>query len=389
MTTDWRLLDGSATAWFTTTSHAAGATLVARIAELTDVLPTADVRASGVRVRIAPQDLALAKAISAAAKALNLAADPAVLQSVHLTIDTADQPSLMPFWQTALAYDSAGNTLTDPLRREPTITFHAANPSPLRNRIHVDIVRPSEAVEAARPTLGEPYGAYGLTLADSEGNEIDLVPGDHLNETTTDWRTLFSAMAFYPTTSPPQATALATSAARLADDAAVPLAIDLRPTGVLLDNGKDQWESDDGTPVPEFTDLATKIQSAAHALDLAADPTPLRFVQLALDAIDVPTQRTFWSTLLGYTNDPRPFLTDIYDPYRLNPVMMFQQMPPEDAARRSRIHVTLSLPHDHAQPRIATAVAAGAKIIQETPTTCTLTDPEDNKIHLNWQPQPA
>jgi len=61
-----------------------------------DGLPDVDLRAGGVRVRIgAPGsadlsrvDVALARAISAAAQDLGLAADPAALQTVQLAIDT-------------------------------------------------------------------------------------------------------------------------------------------------------------------------------------------------------------------------------------------------------------------------------------------------------------
>jgi hypothetical protein len=113
---DWRVLDAGASAWFDAPSMTAGAALVRRIAELTAAtgLPDVDLRPGGVRVRIGPAgdltpvDVQLARAISAAAQELGLAADPAVLQTVQLVIDTADRPSLVSFWQTVLAYEPVG-----------------------------------------------------------------------------------------------------------------------------------------------------------------------------------------------------------------------------------------------------------------------------------------
>ncbi|HEY9379288.1 MAG TPA: hypothetical protein VIQ02_19590, partial [Jiangellaceae bacterium] len=113
---DWRVLDAGASAWFDAPSMTAGAALVRRIAELTAAtgLPDADLRPGGVRVRIGPAgDLTragveLARSISAAAQDLGMAADPAVLQTVQLVIDTADRPSLVSFWQTVLAYEPVG-----------------------------------------------------------------------------------------------------------------------------------------------------------------------------------------------------------------------------------------------------------------------------------------
>ena len=43
----------------------------------------------------------------------------------------------------------------------------------------------------------------------------------------------------------------------------------------------------------------------AHDLGLVADRTRPRFVQLGIDAVDVPAVRAFWTAVLGYEHDPR------------------------------------------------------------------------------------
>jgi hypothetical protein len=57
------------------------------------------------------------------------------------------------------------------------------------------VVRAPDAVEAARATIGQkPFGAYGVALADADGNEVDLVPGDRLSKgPETAWHVLFGA----------------------------------------------------------------------------------------------------------------------------------------------------------------------------------------------------
>jgi catechol 2,3-dioxygenase-like lactoylglutathione lyase family enzyme/predicted enzyme related to lactoylglutathione lyase len=391
-TGDWRALDAGASAWFDAPSLTAGAALVRRIAELAEGtgLPDVDLRPGGVRVRVGARDVARARAISAAAQELGLAADPAALQAVHLAIDVTDRPAVLSFWRTTLAYEPVGDHgLRDPLRRDPAISFHRQDqPRPLRNRIHVDVGRTPDAVRAARAAVGrEAYGPYQLTLADPDGNEIDLVPGDDLpgGPQTADWRTLFGAMAFYPVASPVRASELACAVAGLADEAGLPLLVDLRSAGVTIDSGKDQWE-DSGHPAGnQFADLAGRIQTAARDLGLAADTSRLRFVQLGIDAVDVPAVRAFWTAVLGYRHDPRTFLTDIYDPRRLNPVLFVQDMDASEEDRRrqrNRIHLDLFVPSDQVQVRIDAAAAAGGRVLRTTPGRHTIADPEGNELTI-------
>lgn len=395
---DWRILDAGASAWFDAPSMTAGAALVRRIAELAAAtgLPDVDLRPGGVRVRIGPAgdltraEVELAGSISAAARDLGLAADPAVLQTVQLVIETADRPSLMSFWQTVLGYEPVGaHGLGDPSRRDPGLSFHDSPPRPLRDRIHVDVVRPPGAVEAARATVGqEPFGAWGLALADADGNEVDVVPGDRLSEgpQTEDWQVVFGAMAYYPVDSPALAAELATAVAALADEAGLALMVDLRPDGVTIDNGKDQWEDGEGAATKRFVDLAGRVQSAARDLGLSADLTRPRFVQFGIDAVDVAAVRGFWASVLGYRYDPRAQVTDIYDPRRLNPVLFFQRMDASDTERRqhrNRIHVALFVPHDHVQARIDAAVAAGGRIVTGNAAhRKSLVDPEGNELDI-------
>ncbi len=379
---DWRVVDGVATAWFDAPSLVEGAALAGRIVELS-AGAAVDLRATGVRVRLGSGGHA--EAVSAAARDLGLAPDAAVLQQLSVVFESANPSEVRRFWQRVLDYaPGQDGGLADPLRRDPAIRIrHSNEPWPLRNRIHLDVVRPAAAVEQA--SLGEASGPYGVCHTDPDGNEVDLVPGSALGERigTADWQAVFSAMACYRTTSPAQQRDLAAAAAALAADTGFPLLVDLRPGLVIIDSGKDQWEDDAHGLELDFTDLAGDLQTAARELGATADPRLPRFAQLFLDAADVAAVRAFWVAALGYTHDRRAGVNDIYDPRRLNPVLVFQELDASETERRrqrNRVHVELAVPSDLAQTRLATTLAAGGRLLDASEDRWRVADPEGNDM---------
>jgi hypothetical protein len=379
---DWRVVDGVVTAWFDAPSLVEGAVLAGRVVELSTEVAV-DLRATGVRVRLDADERA--EAVSAAARNLGLAANPAVLQQVGVVLGSADPSPTRRFWQRALDYAPADDGgLADPLRRDPALRIRQlTEPRPLRNRIHLDVVRPAAGVAQAGLRAGS--GPYGVCHTDPEGNEVDLVPGDALGEGagTADWQAVFSAMACYRTTSPTQQRDLATAAAALADEAGFPLLVDLRPGLVVLDSGKDQGEADAHGLDLDFADLAGRLQAAAREVGAIADPGLPRFVQVFLDAADVAVVRAFWVAALGYVPDRRAGVTDIHDPRRLDPVLVLQQLDVAETERRrqrNRISVELAVPSDLARTRLTTAVAAGGRLLDESPDRWRVADPEGNEL---------
>lgn len=322
--------------------------------------------------------------VSAAAQELGLVADPGVLQQLSVVVESADPAALSRFWQDALGYEAAATgDLVDPLRRDPALSLRqSADARPLRNRIHLDVVRPA-AVEQAG--LGEAFGAYGVCHADADGNEVDVVPGDPLGETdaTSDWQAVFGAVASYRTTSPAAQGALAVALAALADEAGFPLLIDLPPGLVVLDSGKDRWEADAHGLDLDFVELAARLQRAAREAGATADATLPRFVQLFMDAADVAAVRAFWAAALGYEPDRREGVTDLNDPRRLNPVLVFQELDPAEVERRrerNRMHLELAVPADAARTRVETALTAGGRLLGEAADRWLIVDPEDNEL---------
>src|SRR4051812_48470059 len=224
--TDWRVVDGVATAWFDAPSLVQGAALAGRIVERSAEI-VVDLRPTGLRVRLDSEQHA--DAVSAAAQDLGLRANPAVLQQLSVAFESANPIELRRFWQRVLDYEPGEDGgLVDPLRRDPALRIRqSAEMRPLRNRIHLDVVRPAAVVEQASP--GEASGPYGVCHTDPDGNEVDLVPGESLGDGsgTADWQAVFSAMACYRTTSPTQQRDVAVAAMSLADDAGFPLLVDL------------------------------------------------------------------------------------------------------------------------------------------------------------------
>jgi 4a-hydroxytetrahydrobiopterin dehydratase len=194
---DWRALWGGqwACAHFRTGSFGVGVALVEAIGELAAAAnhdPDVDLRPDGVTVRLfshdvgglSTRDVELARQISAAARKLDVSADPTAVQHVQVAIDTLVIADVRPFWHAVLGYSEVGDDdLLDPHRRGPSFWFQQMDaPRAQRNRIHIDVYLPHDQVEAriaaalaAGGHMVNDANAPGWwTLADAEGNEVDL-----------------------------------------------------------------------------------------------------------------------------------------------------------------------------------------------------------------------
>ena len=192
---DWRVLFGGACAHFRTGSFATGVALVDAIGKLADAAnhhPDVDLRYAGVTVRLmtheveglSERDVELARQISAAARELDVPADPTAVQTVQVAIDALVGPEVRPFWRAVLGYRELGDEdLIDPYGRGPSFWFQEMDaPRPQRNRIHVDISVPHDqaetrvaaAIAAGGHLVTDRYAPEWWTLADAEGNEVDV-----------------------------------------------------------------------------------------------------------------------------------------------------------------------------------------------------------------------
>ncbi len=194
---DWRVIRDEAATHFRTGSFAKGLALVDAIGELAEAAnhhPDIDFRYGGVTVRLkthsegelTERDVALARQISAVAREQGIPIDLTGLQTIQIAIDALVIPDVLPFWRAVLGYkDEDEEDLWNPRRQGPPFWFQQMDaPRPQRNRIHIDVYVPHDQAEArvaaalaAGGHLVSDENAPGWwTLADAEGNEVDVAP---------------------------------------------------------------------------------------------------------------------------------------------------------------------------------------------------------------------
>lgn len=126
-------------------------------------------------------------------------------------------------------------------------------------------------------------------------------------------------------------------------------------------------------------DLARRISVIAREQGIAAEPSALAELELALDTAALGAVGPFWAALLTGSPDSLKG-DDVVDPSGRVPLLWFQHTDAHETPRQ-RFHIDLWVPHDIAEERIATAVAAGGRVVDDnqSPSFVVLTDPEGNK----------
>ena len=145
--------------------------------------------------------------------------------------------------------------------------------------------------------------------------------------------------------------------------------------------------ADDGAPERRVSwvtqrdiDLARRISEIAHEQEIPADPSAVTQVELALDTADLAAVGPFWAAVLTGSTDTLQG-NDVRDPTGRVPILWFQHTDAHEPPRQ-RFHIDLWIPHDVAEERIAAAVAAGGRVVddKEAPSFVVLADPEGNKV---------
>jgi 4a-hydroxytetrahydrobiopterin dehydratase len=192
----WRVLAYAAATYFRTGSLVEGSELAESICELaegSDGSLDVNLRPDGVTVRIRVNErgqltethAALAGAVSAGARELGAVVDLSGLKEFQIAIDAMVIPDVTPFWEAVLGYERIADFLFDPRFEGPTFWFQQMDaPRPQRNRIHVDLYVPQEqaptridaALAAGGRVVHDADAPEWWTLADPEGNEVDVAP---------------------------------------------------------------------------------------------------------------------------------------------------------------------------------------------------------------------
>jgi 4a-hydroxytetrahydrobiopterin dehydratase len=192
---DWRVLWSVAFAVFRTGDFPTGLRLVeeiGRVAQRADHSPDLNLRSGVLEVRLVTKehwsltdlDVRLAQEISAAAAALGVRAEPSHTRTWEFALDAVDVDKVRTFWCAVLGYEPVGDSdIADPDGLYPPVYVQQMDePRSGRNRIHIDVgvphdhaeARVASALTAGGRLVSDRFAPMWWTLADPEGNEVDL-----------------------------------------------------------------------------------------------------------------------------------------------------------------------------------------------------------------------
>lgn len=129
---------------------------------------------------------------------------------------------------------------------------------------------------------------------------------------------------------------------------------------------------------PRHVELARAVSAVARNHGAEPDRSAVQEVQLAIagkpDVLDVG----FWRAVLGYA----PMADDnAVDPLGHGSTVWMQDLDPERSLEHA-MHVDVSLAREHAEARLAAAVAAGGEVVDDSmaPRWWTLSDRAGNRV---------
>lgn len=193
---------------------------------------------------------------------------------------------------------------------------------------------------------------------------------------TQDWRVLFSgACTCFRTGTFATGVTLVGLIGGLADAANHHPDVDLRYSALTVR----LWTHEIEGLSERDVSLARDISAAARELGVVADPSRVQDVQISIDALS-PGVMPFWRAVLGYRQVGHD---DLLDPNGRGPSFWFQHTD-EDRPGRNRAHVDIAVPDDQAEARVAAAIAAGGRLVNDehAPAWWTLADPEGNEVDV-------
>ncbi|NNH22833.1 4a-hydroxytetrahydrobiopterin dehydratase [Pseudokineococcus marinus] len=206
--------------------------------------------------------------------------------------------------------------------------------------------------------------AQGITVQDVSDAGLD------------DWRLLANGLhARFRTGGMPAGLALVAAVVAAAEELDHHPDVDLRMTRVDVRT----VSHDVGRVTRRDLRLARRISDIAAEEGLVAEPHALAQVEVALDTADLAAVGPVWAALL--TGDAGALDgNDVVDRTGRTPLLWFQGTDAH-AVPRQRFHLDVWVPHDVAQARIDAAVAAGARVVDESaaPSFVVLEDPEGNR----------
>ncbi|HYM53105.1 MAG TPA: VOC family protein [Candidatus Dormibacteraeota bacterium] len=143
--------------------------------------------------------------------------------------------------------------------------------------------------------------------------------------------------------------------------------------GLTVRLSRDLWQLE-----PQHVELARAVSAVAREQGAIADRPATQEVQIAIaakpDAVDVG----FWRAVLGYTAMADD---NAVDPLGHGSTVWMQELD-ESKPLRHAMHIDVSVAREHIEARLAAAVAAGGRVVDdsEAPGHWTLADSAGNRV---------
>ena len=142
---------------------------------------------------------------------------------------------------------------------------------------------------------------------------------------------------------------------------------------------RDLWQLE-----PRHVELARAVSAVAREHGAVADRAAVQEVQLAIAAKPEAIDVNFWRAVLGYS----PMADDnAVDPLGHGSTVWMQELD-EAKPLRHAMHVDVSIAREHIHARLAAAVAAGGRVVDESedPVHWTLSDRAGNRVCITAWP---
>jgi 4a-hydroxytetrahydrobiopterin dehydratase len=112
-------------------------------------------------------------------------------------------------------------------------------------------------------------------------------------------------------------------------------------------------------------ELAARISALAREHGATSRPDRMQSVLVIVESIHNQDVMPFWKALLDYDYRPDSASEDLVDPRRRGPAFWFEEVrEPHDV--RNGIHVAVWVPIEEAEARVAAALAAGGRLVDDS-----------------------
>jgi 4a-hydroxytetrahydrobiopterin dehydratase len=132
-------------------------------------------------------------------------------------------------------------------------------------------------------------------------------------------------------------------------------------------------------------ELARQISALAREQGLSADPSAVQNLLVIPGAPVIAEVMPFWRAILGYEPRGDSPDEDLVDPRSRGPAFWLEQMNEPRPDGGGAIHVSIWVPYELAEARVAAALAAGGRMVRDefAPAWWTLADAAGNEADIS------